>query len=39
MDPALYFKIYGEGVDEQIILRYTKYAKPQYLHSSVKDHV
>ena len=39
MDPALYFGIYGEGVDQQVISKYAKYVELYYLHNSVKDHI
>ena len=39
MDLVLHYRIYEEGVDEQIILRYTEYTKPHYLHSLIKDHI
>ena len=39
MNLTLYYKIYGEGVDEQVILKYTGYAKPRHLYSVIKDHI
>ena len=39
MDPALYYKIYKEGVDEQVILRYTEYTKPRHLHNITKNYI
>ena len=39
MDPALYYKIYGKGVDEQAIPRYTKYVEFCHLHRLVEDYV
>ena len=39
MDPALYFRIYKEGVDQQAIPKYAEYIKPRYLHNLTKDHI
>ena len=39
MDPALYYKIYREGVDKQIILKYIKYVKLCYLYDLAKNYV
>ena len=39
MNPILYYKIYGEGVDEQVILRYTRYTKPYYLYYLIKNYI
>ena len=39
MDPALYYKIYREGVDEQIIPRYIKYTKSLYLHNLIINYI
>ena len=39
MDSVLYYKIYREGVDEQVILEYTEYIKPYYLYYLIKDYI
>ena len=39
MDPVLHYKIYREGVDEQAISKYAKYAKPRYFYDSVTDYI
>ena len=39
MDPALYYEIYKEGVDEQAILEYAEYAEPRHLSNLIKNHV
>ena len=39
MDLALYYKIYREEIDEQVILRYIKYVKSHHLYDSAKDHI
>ena len=33
MDPALYYRIYGEGIDEQVILRHIRHVKTYHLYS------
>ena len=39
MDPTLYYKIYREGVDEQVTSRYIGYAEPRHLYSITKDYI
>ena len=39
MDPALYYKIYKEGIDEQVILRYIKYIKSLYLYNLIINYI
>ena len=39
MDPTLHYKIYRERVDEQVILKYIKYAEPCYLYNLIKNYV
>ena len=39
MDPALYYRIYGEEVDEQTILRYNKPVKFYKLYHLITDHI
>ena len=39
MDSALYDKIYGEGVNKQVILKYIGYAEPHYLYSLIENYV
>ena len=39
MDPALYFGIYGEGVEQNIILRHTKYIKSKHLPRLIKNYI
>ena len=39
MNLALYYKIYKEGVDKQIILKYIEYTEPHYLYNLIKDYV
>ena len=39
MDPILYYKIYKEGVDEQVILEYTEYTKSYHLYYSAENYV
>ena len=39
MDPALYFRIYREGVDKSVILEYIEYTKTRHLYNVIKDYV
>ena len=39
MDPALYYGIYRERIDEQVILRHTEHVKTRHLHYSTENHV
>ena len=39
MNPALYYRIYEEGIDEQVILKYIKYDKSYYLYYLTINHV
>ena len=39
MNPALYYKVYREGVNKQIILRYIGYPEPCYLYNLTKDYI
>ena len=39
MDPALYYKIYREGMDKQVIPRHTEYIKFYHLYNLIKDYV
>ena len=39
MDPALYYKIYREGINERVILKYIKYAETHYLYNLIKNYV
>ena len=39
MDPILYFRIYKEGVDELVILKYIGYTEASHFLSIIKDHV
>ena len=39
MDPTLYYRIYREGVDKQVIPRYIEYAEPYHLYSIIKDYI
>ena len=39
MDPALYYKIYGERINKQIILRDNKSAKSYKFYYSAANHV
>ena len=39
MDPALYNKIYGDGINKEIIPKYVGYLKPYYLYYLTEDHV
>ena len=39
MDPALYYEIHKEEVDERVISRYTKYIKLYYFYNLTKDYV
>ena len=39
MDPALYYKIYREEIDEQVILKYTGYIKSYHLYNSAKNYI
>ena len=39
MDPTLYYKIYGEGVDKEIIPRHIKYVKFCYFYNLAKDYI
>ena len=39
MDPVLYYKIYKEGVDKQIIIKYTEPVEPFSVYHTVTDHI
>ena len=39
MNPTLYYGIYREGVDKQVILRHVGYIKPSHLYSIIKDYI
>ena len=39
MDLTLHYRIYGEGVDQIIISKYTEYIKSQYLYYLTKNYV
>ena len=39
MDSALYYEIYGDGMDEEVIPRYIEYLKPCYLYCLTKNYV
>ena len=39
MDSTLYNRIYGDGVNEEIILRHAGYLKPRHLYYLIKDYV
>ena len=39
MNPALYYKIYGDRVNKEIILRYIEYFKSYYLPCLIKNYV
>ena len=39
MDLILYYKIYEDRVDKEIILEYIKYSKPRYFYYLVKNYV
>ena len=39
MDPILHYKIYKEGVDQQVILKYIKYIGLYHLYNLIKNYV
>ena len=39
MDPALYYGIYREGVNKQVILRYVGYVKSRHLYDIAENYV
>ena len=39
MDPTLYYKIYGEEMDEPVIIRYAESVKPFSVYHIVIDYV
>ena len=39
MDLTLYYRIYGEGMNKWIILRYTGYTKTRHLYNLTENHV
>ena len=39
MDPTLHYRIYGEGIDEQVIIKYIKPVKLFDIHHPTTDHV
>ena len=39
MSPALYYKIYGDGMDEEVIPRHIKYFKLCYLYYLIKNYI
>ena len=39
MDPVLYFGIYGEGVEQTVILEYIEYVEFKHLYCLIKNYV
>ena len=39
MNPTLHYKIYGEGVNKQVIPEHAEYIKPHHLHYLIKNYI
>ena len=39
MDSALHYKVYGKGINQQVILKYTEYVKICYFPNLTKDNI
>ena len=39
MDLILHYKVYGRGIDKEVIPEYTKYFEPYYLSYIIKDYI
>ena len=39
MNSTLYYRIYGDGMNEEVILGYIKYPESRYFYYLAEDHV
>ena len=39
MNPTLYYKVYGRGIDKEVILGHIRYFKPCHLPYIIKNYI
>ena len=39
MDPALYNRVYGDGINKETILGHAGYLKPCHLYYTIENHI